>query len=104
LKSAKENLVEATAAHDEAISEKVQMEMELHDMKDYVLTVHSQSFQQAVCQVVFLYGVLDENEIDENNDIYNGQLVPIEEIPASNVNETTTVIEEGSPQDDKKMS
>jgi len=79
LKSAEENLVEATTAHDQVVSEKVQMK--LNDMKDYVLTVHSQSFQQVVRQAVLLYGAQEENEIGENKDVYNGQLVSIEEIP-----------------------
>jgi len=46
--------------------------MELNDMKDYVLIVHYQSFHQEVCQGVLLYGVLEENEMDENKDVYNG--------------------------------
>jgi len=50
-----------------------------------------------------IYGVSEKNEIDENKNIYNGQLVPIEEIPPIAAKETTTVIEEDIPYDEEQM-
>lgn len=47
LKKSEDNFVEGTSAHDKVISEKTWLEMELNDLKDYVLKVHSQSFKQA---------------------------------------------------------
>jgi len=77
LKGIEDNLAEAASVHNEAMSEKVQLELEVNELKDYVLTVHFESFWQAVCQAILLYGVPEENEMDENKDVYNGQLMPI---------------------------
>jgi len=76
-----QSLFEATLAHDEAVSEKAQMEIELNELKDYVLDLHKESFGQAVRQVIFLYGVLEQNDMDSDKDVFNGRPVPISEIP-----------------------
>lgn len=102
LKSTEDNLAKATSAHDEAMSETIQMELELNKLKDYVLTVHSQSFRQVVHQAVLLYGVPEHNEMVKNKDVYNGQLVPIEEIPTPATHETTTILDEGSAKDEER--
>lgn len=66
-----------------------------------MLIVHSQSFQQVIRQVVLLYGVPEQNEMDEDEDkdVFNGRLVPIDEILAENAPETTTVFYKGSVED-----
>jgi len=64
------------------VSEKTRLELELNDLKDYMLKVHSQFFKQAICQAVLLYGIPEQNEMDENKDVYNRRLVSIEEILA----------------------
>lgn len=40
--------------------------------------------------------------MDENKELYNGELVPIEEIPASAAHEATTILDEGSTEDEEK--
>jgi len=50
-----------------------------------------------VRQAVLLYGVSEENEMDENKDVYNGQLMPIEEIFVPDAHENMTVVKERSP-------
>jgi len=42
--------------------------------------------------------------MDKNMDIFNGKLMPIEEISAPDAHENITVIEERSPQDEEKTS
>jgi len=44
LKNTKETLAEATAAHDQEVSTSVQLQVEVNDLKDYVLSVHSGAF------------------------------------------------------------
>ena len=72
---------EATLAHDKALSEKAQLEIELNELKDYVIDLHKEAFGQAVRQVVFLYGVPEQNDMDSDKDVFNGCLVPIKDIP-----------------------
>jgi len=76
-------LSEATLAHNEAVSEKAQLEIELNDLKDYVLDLHKEAFSQVVCQAVFLYGVPEQNDMDPDKDVFNGFLVPIKGIPTA---------------------
>lgn len=45
IRDLEQSLSEATLAHDEAVSEKVQMEIELNKLKDCVPIVHTESFQ-----------------------------------------------------------
>jgi len=78
-----QSLSEATLAHDEAMSKKAQAEIELNELKDYVLDLHKESFGQAVRQAVFLYGVPEKNDMDPDKDVFNGCLVPIGEIPTT---------------------
>jgi len=78
-----QSLSEATLAHDETVSEKAQLEIELNDLKDYVLDLHKEAFNQAVRQAVFLYGVLEQNNMDPDKDVFNGCLVPIKDIPTT---------------------
>ena len=83
LRKLEQSLSEATLAHDEAMSEKAQMRIEINELKDYVLDLHKESFGQAVYQAVFLYGVLEKNDMDPDKDIFNGRLMPIKEIPTT---------------------
>ena len=69
--------------HDEVVSEKAQLEIELNDLKDYVLNLHKEAFSQAIIQVVFLYGLLEQNNMDSDKDVFNGCLVPIKDIPTA---------------------
>jgi len=94
-----QNLGEATLAHDKAVSEKVQMELELIELKDYVLTVHSEGFNQAVRQAILLYGVPVENELDSGKDVYSGRLVSIDDISSVAIEAppTTTILYEEGP-------
>jgi len=68
LKRAEGNLAEAAFTHDGTVSEMVQLELEVNELKDYVLIVHSESFWQVVPQAVLLYSVPEDNEMDENKD------------------------------------
>jgi len=96
LKKAKENFAEDISAHDEVASKKAHLDLELADLKNCVLNVHSQTFKQAIRQVVLLYDTPEDNELDENMDVYNGQLMPIEDIPSRVTPEDTAVLDDGS--------
>jgi len=48
LKDLKQNLTEVTLVHDDATLEKAQLELEMVELKDYVLVVHFERFNQAV--------------------------------------------------------
>ena len=96
LKKVEDNFAEAILAHDEVASEKVRLDLELADLKNCVLNVHSQTFKQAIRQAVLFYGIPKDNELDENKDIYNGQLMPIEDIPSRVAPEYTVVLDDGS--------
>ena len=76
-----QSLSEAILAHDEAVSEKEQLEIELNDLKDYVLDLHMETFGQVVRQAVFLYSIPEQNNLDPDKDVFNGCLVPIKDIP-----------------------
>ena len=78
-----QSLSEATLAHDEAVFEKAQVEIELTELKDYVLDLHKESFGQAVRQAVFLYDIPEKNDMDPDKDVFNDRLVPIGEIPTA---------------------
>lgn len=41
--------------------------------------------------------------MDENKDVHNDWLVPIQDLPPSATHETTTVLDVGSAEDDKKI-
>jgi len=71
LKKAEDNFAEAISAHNEVVSEKARLDLDLAGLKDCVLKVHSQTFKQAIRQAVLLYGILEDNELDENKDVYN---------------------------------
>jgi len=88
-----QSLSEATLAHDEAVSEKAQMGIELYDLKDYVIDLYKESFGQAVRQVIFLYDVPEQNELDPDKDVFYGRLISIKEIP--------TTVEDPAPATDK---
>jgi len=51
-------------------------------------------FQTSCRQAILLYGIPEENELDENKAIYNSQLVRIDDIPSEVVHEDTTVLDE----------
>ena len=104
LKNTKETLAEATAAHDQEVSTRVQLQAEVNDLKDYVLSVHSGAFRQAVRQVVLLYGVPKNNDMDENKEVFNGRLVPIKDLPLLSARETTAtaVLDDDLVDDDEK--
>jgi len=105
LKSTKETLAEATAAHDQEVSTRVQLQAEVNDLKDYVLSVHSGAFRQAVRQAVLLYGVPENNDMDENKEVFNGRLVPIKDLPPLSGRETTdtALLDDDSDDNDEKM-
>jgi len=86
-----QSLSKATLTHDEAVSEKAQLEIELNDLKDYVLDLHKEAFSQAFRQAVFLYRVPEQNNMDPDKDVFNGCLVPIKDIP--------TVAEDPTPKE-----
>ena len=65
------------------MSKKAQLEIELNDLKDYMLDLHKEAFTQAVRQAVFLYGVPEQNDMDPDKDVFNGCLVPIKDIPTT---------------------
>jgi len=83
-----QSLSEATLAHDEAVSEKAQVGIELNDLKDYVIDLHKEAFGQAVRQTIFLYGILEQNDLDPDKDVFDGRLIPIKDIPTSAQNLT----------------
>jgi len=96
LKKSKENFVEATLSHDEVVLERFRLEAKVNDLKDYTLKTHSQSFIPAIRQAILLYGILEENELDENKVVYNGQLLWIDDIPFGVAHEDTTVLDDTS--------
>jgi len=54
--------------------------------KDCVLNVAEEGFNQAVWQAVLLYGVpADSNKFDVGKEVYEGQLIPIEDMPDKGV-------------------
>ena len=90
LKNTKETLAKATAAHDQEMSTRVQLQAEVNDLKDYVLSVHFGAFRQFVRQAVLLYEVPENNNMDENKEVFNGHPVPIKDLPPLSTRETTT--------------
>jgi len=78
-----QSLSESTLAHEEILAEKAQLGIEMNELKDYILDLHKESFDQAVRQTVFLYAVPEQNEVDPEKDVFNGRLVPIKEIPTA---------------------
>ena len=82
-----QSLTEATLAHDNVVLEKVQNEIELVELNDYVLTTFSKSVNQVVRQVILLYGVPSDQKLDSGKDVYEGQLVAIEDICTTNLDE-----------------
>jgi len=83
IRELEQSLFEATLAHDEVVSEKALMGIELNKLKDYVIDLHKETFGQAVRQAVFLYDVPKQNNMDPNKDVFNGRLVPIKEVLAA---------------------
>jgi len=65
------------------VSEEAQMGIELNELKDYILDLHKESFEQVVRQAVFLYDVLEQNDMDPDKDVFNGRLMSIKEIPTA---------------------
>ena len=62
------------------------LEQEVVVLKDYVLNVAEEGFNQAVRQAVLLYGVpADNNKFDVGKEVYEGQLIPIEDMPDKGV-------------------
>jgi len=96
-----QSLSEATLTHDDAVSDKAQVEIELNELKDYIIDLHKESFSQAVRQAVFIYGVPEQNEMDPDKDIhkdiFNGRLVPIKEIPTADEDAAPNQGEGGEP-------
>ena len=62
------------------------LEQEVVALKDCVLNVAEEGFNQAVRQAVLLYGVpADSNKFDVGKEVYEGQLIPIEDMPDKGV-------------------
>jgi len=97
-----QSLSEATLAHYDAVSEKAQVEIELNELKDYIIDLHKESFSQVVRQEVFIYGVPEQNEMDPDKDIFNGRLVPIKEIPTADEDAAPSQGEGGEAQGEEE--
>lgn len=97
-KKLEQSLTEATLAHDNVVLEKVQNEIELVELNDYVLTTFSKSVNQVVRQVILLYGVPSDQKLDSGKDVYEGQLVAIEDICTTNLDEGNDPPTEGEEQ------
>jgi len=49
------------------------LEQQLVDLKDYILGMHAEVFNQSVCQTIFLDGMsANDNEFDLGKDIFQG--------------------------------
>jgi len=78
-----QNRYDALLVKDETIAK---LEHEIATLKDCVLNVAEEGFnqavRQAVLQAVLLYGVsVDGNQFDVEKEVFQGQLIPIEDMP-----------------------
>ena len=80
VRQVEEKLIEITQDRDEVIverddfvSQRNRLEQELVYLKYYIHGVHVEGFNQAMCQVVLLYGILvEDNEFDLGKDVFQG--------------------------------
>jgi len=102
MKELEGRLIEMTLAQDDVVFAKADLEQKLANLKEYVLSMDAGGFNQVVHQAILLYGVsTNENEFDLGKDIFQGQLVAIDNIPLGGVSnvkmakrEPTVIIKE----------
>jgi len=85
-----EKILKITQERDDTITERDEVimhgnniEHELIDLKDYILSIHEEGFNQAICQEVLLYGVpVEDNRFDIGKDVFQSQIIPVDDMPA----------------------
>jgi len=56
---------------DEVVAQRNKVEQELINLKDYILSIYEEGFNQALDQVVLLYGVsANDNGFDIGKDVF----------------------------------
>jgi len=80
----KEEVASLKACRDEDRRHVAQLDQQLAELKDHVTEQHDKGFELAVQQAAFFYKIpTDDGNFDNQKAFFNGELLPLSEIPDS---------------------
>jgi len=83
IKELERSLTRMTLVRDLAVAKGENVEAESTNLQDYILVNHEEGFNQVIRKATFLYSITDDESRFILKDVYKGELIPVDDVPAT---------------------